>query len=68
MSAPLDPEGLLRCFAGAGLRYVLVGGFAVNAYGVIRATRDLDICPDPERANLRRLAATLRDLDAAQVG
>ena len=68
MTAPLDPEGLLRAFSAAGLRYVVVGGLAVNAYGVIRATNDVDICPDPDRANLERLAALLRDLDAAQVG
>jgi len=68
MTAPLDPEALLRCFAEAELRYVLVGGFAVNAYGVIRATKDMDICPDPERANLRRLAGVLRELDAVQMG
>jgi hypothetical protein len=51
-----------------GLRYVLVGGLAVNAHGVIRATKDVDICPEPERRNLARLAALLRDLDAVQVG
>jgi hypothetical protein len=68
VSAPLDPEGLLRCFAEAGVRYVLVGGLAVNAHGVIRSTKDMDICPDPERSNLERLAATLRDLEATQMG
>lgn len=68
MSAPLDPDALLRCFAGAGLRYVAIGGLAVNAYGVIRATKDLDICPDPDPTNLSCLAALLRDIDAAQIG
>ncbi|CAN5221986.1 hypothetical protein BH20ACT16_BH20ACT16_11600 [soil metagenome] len=66
--ASLDPEGLLRCFADAGLRYVVIGGLAVNAHGVIRATKDLDICPDPRHENVERLAAVLRDLQAAQVG
>lgn len=68
MSAPLDPERLLRCFAGAHLRYVVMGGLAVNAYGVIRGTKDVDICPDPARANLERLASVLLDLQAAQIG
>lgn len=68
MSASLDPEALLRCLADAQVRYVLVGGLAVNAHGVIRSTKDVDICPEPEPANLARLAALLRDLDAEQVG
>ena len=68
MSAPLDPEALLRALFDARLQYVLVGGLAVNAHGVIRSTKDVDICPDPERPNLSRLAALLRDLDATQLG
>jgi hypothetical protein len=68
MSPPLHPEAVLRCFSEAGLRYVVVGGLAVNAHGVIRATKDIDVCPDPERENLVRLAALLRDLEAVQVG
>ena len=68
MSTPLDPEALLRSFSEAGLRYVVVGGVAVNAHGVIRATKDLDICPDPDRSNLERLAKLLRDLEVVQVG
>ena len=59
---------MLRCFSEAGLRYVVVEGLAVNAHGVIRATKDIDVCPDPERENLVRLAALLRDLEAVQVG
>jgi hypothetical protein len=68
LNPPLDPEELLRAFSAAGLRYVLVGGLAVNAHGVIRSTKDMDICPDPERGNLARLAGLLRDLDAKQIG
>lgn len=68
MSAEIDPEALLRHFAEAGLQYVVIGGVAVNAHGVLRATKDLDICPDPARDNLSRLASILRDLDAAQIG
>lgn len=35
-------------------------------HGAMRATLDLDICPDPEPSNLRRLASLLGDLDAVQ--
>ncbi len=47
---------------------MLIGGLAVNAYGVIRSTKDIDICPAPDHANLRRLAETLRDIGVRQLG
>jgi hypothetical protein len=59
----LDPAALFRRLHEAGVRYVVVGGFAVIAHGVQRATADLDICPDPDPANLGRLARLLADLD-----
>ena len=34
---------MLKCLNGAGVDYILVGGWAVNMYGYIRATVDLDI-------------------------
>jgi hypothetical protein len=40
----------------------------VNAHGVIRATKDLDLCPSPSRENLGRLASLLRELGVTQVG
>lgn len=44
------------------MRFVLVGGLAVNAWGYLRATRDVDFVPDPDPENLARLDALLRDL------
>ena len=35
---------------------------------MIRPSKDLDIVPDPDPANLERLAALLSDLDARHVG
>lgn len=64
----LDALGLLHRLTAAGVRFVVVGGFAVIAHGVIRATADLDICPDPEPANLRRLSEVLASLGAEQLG
>ena len=46
----------------------MIGGFAVIAHGVVRTTKDLDICPSPERSNLERLAAYLLRVDARQLG
>jgi hypothetical protein len=61
---PLQPEPLLRTLADHGVEFVIIGGFALAAHGVIRATKDVDIVPEPGRANLGRLAAALRALDA----
>jgi hypothetical protein len=44
------------------VRFVLVGGLAVNAWGYLRATRDVDLVPDPSPENLKRLDGLLRDL------
>jgi len=63
-----DPEALFRALHKAGIRYVLIGGWAVNAHGHHRYTGDVDICPDPEHANLERLAALLRGLNASALG
>jgi len=38
----------------AAVRYYYVGGFAVNAHGYVRMTRDLDLVIALERANLLR--------------
>ena len=35
---------------------------AVNAWGYVRATRDVDIVPDPSRENLERLDSLLKEL------
>jgi hypothetical protein len=49
-------DELLRRLVEAQVRFVLVGGLAVNAWGVVRGTKDLDIVADPELDNLKRLA------------
>jgi uncharacterized nucleotidyltransferase DUF6036 len=59
----LDLRGLIARLVGAGVEFVVVGGLAVNAWGHIRTTRDVDIVPDPSPENLDRLAAVLRELD-----
>jgi hypothetical protein len=68
MTDALNPEPLLRALHDAGVRHIIIGGFAVNAHGVIRPSRDLDIVPDPDPDNLRRLAQLLADIDARHIG
>jgi hypothetical protein len=63
-----DPAALFRRFHQAGVRYIVIGGWAVNAHGHRRFTGDLDICPDPSPENLHRLASLLADLHAEHLG
>ncbi len=63
-----DAVELIAALRGAQIDYVVIGGFAVAAHGYVRATKDLDIVPSPGKANLERLAALLRELDAELYG
>ena len=62
--AALDPLPLLAALHERAIKHIIVGGFAVNAHGFIRVTKDLDIVPSPAAENLEKLAEMLRDLDA----
>jgi hypothetical protein len=61
---PFEPERAIAALNRAGVEYVIVGGLAVGAHGVVRATRDLDIVPKGDRENMDRLAACLTALGA----
>ena len=65
---PLRPEALLAALITHQIDFVIIGGYAVAAHGFARATKDIDICPDPAQENLRRLAAALAELDATPTG
>jgi predicted nucleotidyltransferase len=49
-------DQLLRHLSDAGVEFVLVGGLAVNAWGVVRGTKDVDIVVSPHSENLKRVA------------
>ena len=55
---------MLKCLNGAGVDYILVGGWAVNMYGYIRATVDLDIWILADMANAQRVYAVLGEFGA----
>jgi hypothetical protein len=55
-------QELLTLLADAGVRFSIVGGVALIARGVQRATEDLDIAYARDRENLKRLAGTLAPL------
>jgi predicted nucleotidyltransferase len=59
---PLRLRLLLERLQKAEVNFVLVGGLAVNAWGYLRATRDIDLVPDPSSDNLARLDALLVEL------
>ena len=58
MTEPAFDELLRRLVIG-DVRFVLIGGLAVNAWGVVRGTKDIDIVPDPNPDNLGRLAEVM---------
>ena len=60
----LDPRPLLPFLHERQVAHIIIGGVAVAAHGYPRPTLDLDIVPNPDRDNLTRLAAALRELRA----
>lgn len=50
-------DQLLRRLSEADVEFVLIGGLAVNAWGVVRGTKDVDIVIAPDVENLKRVAA-----------
>jgi predicted nucleotidyltransferase len=56
LSEPAFDE-LLRRLAQAEVDFVVVGGLALNAWGVVRGTKDVDVVVAPEKENLQRVAA-----------
>ncbi len=65
-SAGLQPLELLRVLREHNVDFLVIGGVAVAAHGYVRGTEDVDIIPEPSRANLERLLAALTTLDARQ--
>jgi hypothetical protein len=63
-----EPDDLLVALIGAQVDFVVIGGVAVGVHGFVRATKDLDIVPDPSPENLARLARVLVEVKAQHVG
>jgi len=55
---------LLACLGDAGAEHVLVGGYAMNVHGVVRATEDLDVFVGRATENLQRVAVALSNFGA----
>jgi predicted nucleotidyltransferase len=55
LSEPAFDE-LLRRLAEADVEFVVVGGLALNAWGVVRGTKDVDVVVATDSDNIRRVA------------
>jgi hypothetical protein len=64
MASPLDPICLFRTLNEHSVDYVLIGGLGAVLHGSTAVTNDADIVPSREPANLTKLGAALRALEA----
>jgi hypothetical protein len=61
----LDAESIVAILNTYGVKYVVIGAFAAQLHGVpIPRTRDVDVTPASDAANLKRLSAALHELGA----
>ncbi len=58
---PADSREFLRLLGANGARFLLVGGYAVNYYGHVRATGDMDVWVEMSEGNAERVAAAIRE-------
>ncbi len=63
-----EPDDLLLTLTNAQVAFIVIGGVAVGVHGFVRATKDLDIVPDPAPENLARLAGALVEMAAQHAG
>jgi predicted nucleotidyltransferase len=59
----LDYLGIFKKFNEEGIRYFVVGGMAVNLYGIPRMTYDIDILLDLEDRNIEKFVNLLKQWD-----
>jgi len=57
-----DLVGLCQSLNDHGVRYLLIGGFAVILQGYVRTTKDIDLLVDPSAENVRALRLALSSL------
>lgn len=53
---------LLKTISKAKIKYLVVGGIAVNLHGIIRATKDIDFVVYLEEANVRKFCKLMTRL------
>ena len=63
-----DMKDLIKLFSKHDVSYALVGGFAVNYYGYIRTTQDMDILIFPSKKNASKVMSALSDFGFGKAG
>lgn len=58
---------LLEVLVRHDVRFVVIGGAAIQSHGRRYVTEDIDLTPDAEAGNLQRLAGALNELDCRLV-
>ncbi len=65
-----DLLALCRALRAEGVRYLLIGGFAVILHGFVRTTKDIDLLVDPSDENvaaIKRALGRLPDNAVAEI-
>jgi Nucleotidyltransferase of unknown function (DUF6036) len=63
-----DFKELLSIFNAHGVRYLIVGGYAVSFHAQPRATKDIDLLIQPEAGNAKAVFAALTEFGAPMEG
>jgi predicted nucleotidyltransferase len=60
INLPQDFKEFLRLLNAHGVRYLIIGGYAVAYHGYPRATADMDVWTEIDPANAERIVAALK--------
>ena len=60
MKIPADFDDLVETFESRGVRYLIIGGYAVGVHAQPRATKDMDFLLEASRENLKRASDAVR--------
>lgn len=58
----MDIKQLLRSLLGHKVKFLVIGGWALPAYGRTRFTKDVDIFFEPTKVNAKRLVSALAEI------
>ena len=65
---PPDFKEFLRYLKDHEVRFLLIGGYAVNAHGYVRNTVDIDVWVASDSENRRRVVNAVREFGFASTG
>ena len=65
---PVDFRELLESLNQNGVRYLLIGGYAVGIHGYARSTNDIDFFVSGDEDNAKRLVRALTDFGFGSAG